>query len=395
MCRLRILGTIVVITALLGMAMPTLAQHVTTQPSANSVTEAPRFGVRGPYTVGRTDFVIGKGTNEFFFLTAWYPALTKDKSSTPLVVPDAYKVKLYVSGDSSLKDAALDMSNGPYPVFIFSHTGMLNTVAYYIGTPTSYLPLEQHLASWGFIVLAPTHGGDTWSNFYPSLVLRLREVKRTIQFADTLTATDGSFKGMIDTERISVGGHSAGAITTYGAAGASINWPSIEEYCAEMPTDRRCADLAVQKDAMTTVMGVESSVEGMWAAIGDSAVKAIVPMAGSVEAFGQAGLAEVTVPTLIMAGSADKEVLSQWVYSAYGQVSSKDKAQVVFKGAGHLVFLTSMTDPVWNKDVAFQLINHYTTAFLLDVLKGDKEAHKALLPDAVQFAGIEYKTTMK
>ena len=53
------------------------------------------------------------------------------------------------------------------------------------------------------------------------------------------------------------------------------------------------------------------------------------------------------------------------------------------------------TDPVWDMNRAHDLINHFATAFLLDTLKGDKEAHAALLPDAVSFPGIEYATTMK
>jgi hypothetical protein len=53
------------------------------------------------------------------------------------------------------------------------------------------------------------------------------------------------------------------------------------------------------------------------------------------------------------------------------------------------------TDPVWDMDRAHDLINYYATAFLLDTLKGDQEAHTALLPDAVNFPGIEYITTMK
>jgi hypothetical protein len=44
---------------------------------------------------------------------------------------------------------------------------------------------------------------------------------------------------------------------------------------------------------------------------------------------------------------------------------------------------------------AHDLINHFTTAFLLDKLKGDSEAHKALLPEAVSFSGIAYTTTME
>jgi hypothetical protein len=42
-------------------------------------------------------------------------------------------------------------------------------------------------------------------------------------------------------------------------------------------------------------------------------------------------------------------------------------------------------------DRAHDLINHFTTAFLLDTLKGDAAAHAALAPDAVAFPGIEYQ----
>ncbi len=46
-------------------------------------------------------------------------------------------------------------------------------------------------------------------------------------------------------------------------------------------------------------------------------------------------------------------------------------------------------------DRAHDLINHFTTAFLLDTLKGDEEAHAALLSESVDFPGISYETTME
>jgi hypothetical protein len=52
-------------------------------------------------------------------------------------------------------------------------------------------------------------------------------------------------------------------------------------------------------------------------------------------------------------------------------------------------------DPVWNKERALDLINHFSTAFLLDTLNGDKAAHAALLPEAVTFPGIEYTTAIQ
>ncbi|MBK8021522.1 MAG: hypothetical protein IPK19_08850 [Chloroflexi bacterium] len=37
------------------------------------------------------------------------------------------------------------------------------------------------------------------------------------------------------------------------------------------------------------------------------------------------------------------------------------------------------------------LTHHFAAAFLLDILKGDAEAHAALAPDAVSFPGITYE----
>jgi len=40
---------------------------------------------------------------------------------------------------------------------------------------------------------------------------------------------------------------------------------------------------------------------------------------------------------------------------------------------------------------AHDLINHFTTAFLRDMLTGDILAHAALAPSAVDFAGVTYQ----
>jgi fermentation-respiration switch protein FrsA (DUF1100 family) len=145
---------------------------------------------------------------------------------------------------------------------------------------------------------------------------------------------------------------------------------------------------------MQTVTGVDASPEGKWPAIWDSRVKAIVPLAGITPPYGKGGLSEITVPMLIMLASADERFPAQWMSPAYEQASGTQKAQAVFEDAGHAVF-TSAFDHVWKQNVVHPLIENFVTAFLLDVLKGDKDAHKALLPDAVKFPGIEYKTTLK
>ena len=62
-----------------------------------------------------------------------------------------------------------------------------------------------------------------------------------------------------------------------------------------------------------------------------------------------------------------------------------------------LLFVLPLASTLWG---ALQgsdglTLHHFATAFLLDVLKGDQEAHKALLPGAVTFEEVQYTTTLK
>jgi hypothetical protein len=118
----------------------------------------------------------------------------------------------------------------------------------------------------------------------------------------------------------------------------------------------------------------------------------------------------ITIPVLLMYGSADwlglatPDVVNTWMHPGYDNVGSSQKARAVFTDAGHTVFMETeetvpwladmgifLSDPVWDMDRAHDLINHFTTAFLLVTLKGDPEAAAALAPDAVSFPGITYE----
>ena len=86
-------------------------------------------------------------------------------------------------------------------------------------------------------------------------------------------------------------------------------------------------------------------------------------------------------------------------------MTGKQQAIAIFEHADHGLFFSRCNEdmisietlaacappPVWDQQRAYDLINHFTTAFLLDVLKGDKDAHAALAPEAVSFPGIEYQ----
>jgi predicted dienelactone hydrolase len=294
-----------------------------------------------------------------------------------------------------LKEAAPDASGGPYPLVIFSHGFTAPKANVYVG---------EHLASQGFIVLAPEHMHDAWETFYPSYALRLLEVRRAIAYADSLTAAGGLLEGLIDTETIAVGGHSAGAMVSYGAGGAPLNWATIEQYCTDMPENPECANVPAQQSPMASVLGLDAPPEGMWPAFWDSRVDAIFPIAGTMEMYGQEGLADLSVPMLTLYGSLDE--YGPWLSPAYELAGSSQKGEVVFENAGHEVFINRCdttpwliaaeltflcSDEVWDMDRAHDLTNHFITAFLLSTLKGDAEATAALSPDAVSFPGVDYQ----
>ncbi|MFN8377863.1 MAG: hypothetical protein U0452_04255 [Anaerolineae bacterium] len=152
---------------------------------------------------------------------------------------------------------------------------------------------------------------------------------------------------------------------------------------------------------------LDSVPEGLWPAWSDERVDAIVPLAPVGLPFSADGLQGVIVPALLMVGSSDTYVEPDFnVLRVYQELPGEQKALAVLDGASHHVFrdqckdtqwLADMgffyacSDFVWDMDRAHDLINHFTTAFLLSTLKGDADATAALSTDAVSFPGIEYQ----
>ena len=158
--------------------------------------------------------------------------------------------------------------------------------------------------------------------------------------------------------------------------------------------------------------GLDAVPEGLWPSFGDPRVTAIVPIAGDAFLFDQAGLSQVTIPMMAIGGTADTGTPYDWGSQlSYDHVSSEQKTLVGFIGAEHMLVSTPCEDmpwiktfpyhdmfcfdPVWDKQRGLDLVHHFSTAFLLDTLKGDQAAHESLLPEAVYFSGIEYSTTLK
>jgi predicted dienelactone hydrolase len=132
----------------------------------------------------------------------WYPAAT---GSGPIN-----------SAVGAVLDAPPATGDGAWPVVMFSHGSC--------GYPLQSPFLTAFLASWGFVVAAPPHPGNTIFQFpacgtpaaqAASFVERPRDV---VFVLDRLLAGSGGaafLDGTLDADRIGMMGHSFGGLTTY------------------------------------------------------------------------------------------------------------------------------------------------------------------------------------
>lgn len=384
---------------------------VAEKPPAGLRIDAPPYAVHGPFAVGYKPVVIAEGTEDALEAHIWYPALKAagmKEEVTYTIVDNPYGIYGH-----AIVNAEVDSSAGPYPLVIFSHG--------FGDSPVRWSPLVEHYASYGFVVIAPQHteifdleGTNWWS----SNIDRPADVKQTLDYAEKLTAPDGEMAALIDMENVAVVGHSAGGYTAFAMAGAQYDLDAMNARCAQLaaddPLSSLCTPLLPREADMAARAGFDPMPEGLWPSMGDPRVTAIIPMSGDSYLFDKAGLSKITIPMMAMGGTADSATPYEWgVKPAYDYVSSAQKTLVTFEGAEHMIFITpcendpermkweeppfsfACLDPVWDKKRALDLIHHFSTAFLLDTLKGDPAAHAALLPERVNFPGIEYMTTMQ
>jgi glutaminyl-peptide cyclotransferase len=371
--------------------------------------DAPEFAQKGPYTVGTQEFTIENEARPLN-VAVWYPAENPDNVDEHTTY--TYSFATEIEGHA-IRDARVNASDAPYPLIVFSHGSG--------GYRYQSLFLNEHLASFGFIVMAVDHPtntvidsleSDTFTdNLAKNFAYRPQDIIRVINFAESLSTSESPFTGLIDTDRVGVAGHSFGGFTSLAVSGAQLNFDQLESKCTTELLSPNFSDdvcfLLGQENTIATASGLDTTPDGAWSPGADPRIRATVALApwnGPV--LDTSSLSTIETPTLVIIGTGDEIApAARDAYVIYDALfNSTPKALVSLENAGHYVFVDQCfplaidlgffdkcSDPIWDMERAHDLINHFTTAFFRAILYNDQDAMATLESGTVEFPGVQYE----
>jgi predicted dienelactone hydrolase len=318
----------------------------------------------GPYSVGTEAFGITGRTGVELLVQVWYPTQRTDG-----------RLYSYLGAYTGLaQDAPAPDCEQSRPLVAFSHG---NT-----GTRWQSTFLTEHLASHGFVVVAPDHTGNTSfdddTSRKPELIFR-----RPWDISDSVdhlfSAADGVLPGLSDCmdpeAGFAISGHSFGGYTTMALAGGRYDSAATAEYCEDYDW-WLCEDALSRTEPDSELSGTDDRV---WAA---------VPMAPAGYEVLIGGLSEVTAPVMVLGGSKDELTPMEWqVGPIYDGLRSSPRMLGSLTDAGHFLFSNACeilastneecTDEYLLAEVGHPEVAATTTAFLRWVL-GEQELEEHL-----------------
>ena len=202
------------------------------QKAVNSLNDIPTYAERGSYQVGINEITI-QDPNPLK-LIIWYPAIDENTQGIETSYPYNVKmgkplgtVKIASISGNAIRNPAYDLSDSPYPLVVLSP-------GFSIGS-TAYAWLGEHLASYGFVVVAPEHQEhlNPEDQLWRSAITRPQDILALFSYLDEQVLPGGHFEGLINTEVVAVVGHSYGGYTTLAAGGAQIDMAGLQSHCQQ------------------------------------------------------------------------------------------------------------------------------------------------------------------
>ena len=191
------------------------------------------------------------------------------------------------------------------------------------------------LADAGYVVAAPSHTGNTWSDMSSSLdqwmIDRPRHISRVI---DQLL-TDEHLSPVIDPAKIGVYGFSAGGYTAIGLIGGIPDLTLADRHCADHPQEFVCAEGMIDQ---IKAKRMDKLPADAWGA--DPRIKAAVIAApGFGFAYSQKSLENVSAVVQLWSGERDSSVPTETNAALLkARLPNPPEAHWVDK-AGHFAFL--------------------------------------------------------
>ncbi|MCA9563220.1 MAG: hypothetical protein KC561_07015 [Myxococcales bacterium] len=289
---------------------------------------------RGPLPVGYVTVTFAYESpvterSRRLIVQAWYPAPDDNDADEA-----TYRLANVLAIDSgNALDAPPLRSGLNWPVAVYSHgSGGEGLLAY---------PFAELMASWGWIVLAPDHAGNTTTDFVTSDDLSLFEVAvlRPQDISALLDAAEGGFADSplsepIDLDQLFMFGHSFGAYTTLAIGGAKADFDAYVEACSFFSEDD--CDI-LEKPA------VEAAFR---AGFRDPRVDAIgVQAPAFVPLFESGAIAGIDIPVMLQSGDLDQTTpnasQSDPVWAA---LDGSDDIRVQMPTGAHFTFITICHD---------------------------------------------------
>ncbi len=172
--------------------------------------------------------------------------------------------------------------------------------------------LARHLASHGLTIAALEHPGSNtdWlnsvtkennpNNLLPAqeFVDRPKDISFLLDELAKLNTSPGPLQGKLNTEQVSVVGHSLGGYTALALAGAELNLEELRQFCQ--------GSIGIGRSPSDLLQCAAASLPGRKLQLRDRRVVqaiALNPVVGHI--FGKTGLTQVTTPVLLLAGTED------------------------------------------------------------------------------------------
>lgn len=325
----------------------------------------------GPYAVGYQRASVtyrpaGADSDRTLPLEIWYPAAAPGAQLT-------YRLLGIANVDANLAtDAPALMEGEARPLVVYSHgNGGFGLVAH---------PYGEHLASHGFVVVAPDHVGNTAADyaagsadsFVQSAVERPQDISAVL---DHLESEDAGFlAGRTDVNNVTMIGHSFGGYTALAIAGAAPDPDGALGCPSAGNTD--CEYLA-QPDVAAAVAG----------GFRDPRVVAIVPQAPALVAISAEEVAGIDIPILLQSGRNDQTTTaSTSAEPAWAARDGVDDLWIDVIAGGHYTFISIC------EDLGEAVIREFLPSALMDGCGADfivpSEAIPVLSAYALGFARL-------